>query len=412
MKKSVKLLLIVLFAVQSVVLFSQKHFEKGYFESNDGNKTECLIKNEDWYYTPTNIKYKLLTDDNIKTQNLEDIKEFGIENQVKFIRADVNIDMSPSVLNELSDSKDPIWKKKLIFLKVLVEGRASLYKYNEPGLDRFFYKSDNSSIEQLVNKEYINRQLNTTAINDTFKIQLMQNLICENSKAGRIVYPDYYERDLVKFFISYNQCSDPGFKVVKPFVKRDILNVSLFGGINSSSVSVKNDAATYYNVDFNQQLNYQVGAGIEYILPISKNQWSIIMEPVYNQFNSSKNTDAGSRTIDYKAISLSLKAKYYFFLNDKCKIFIKGGLHSIYTYNFDSHYTFQLSSGGKFDYALLEHRPSLGLSAGIEYGRLFTEFEYLRNHDLMSTNVVFSTLLNRVSISVGYKIIKLSSKKK
>ena len=271
-------------------------------------------------------------------------------------------------MSELSDSKNPIWKKKLVFFKVLVEGKASLYMYKEPGLERFFYKQDTMDIEQLINKEYVNRQNNTTAVNDTFKIQLMQNLICENSKESSGEYPDYYEKDLVKYFIRYNQCSYPGFKVVRNIIKRDILNVSLFGGINSTSVTIQNAAATYYNTDFKQTLTYHAGFGTEYILPISKNQWSVIMESVYNQFNSSNQTFAGSRTIDYKALSFSLYAKYYLFLNEKCKIFIKGGVHSIYTHNFNSYYTFQLSNGGKFDYPLKD-RSDFRMAVGIEYQR-------------------------------------------
>ena len=80
--------------------------------------------------------------------------------------------------------------------------------------------------------------------------------------------------------------------------------------------------------------------------------------------------------------------------------------------NFNSHYTFQLSYGGNFDYKLKEQRPDIGIGIGIEYRRLFAEFDYLKNHDIMSDNVIFSSKLSRLSISVGYKIFKLSSKKK
>jgi len=100
MKNLVRTVFIVMFAFQSAALFAQMHFEKGYFESNDGSITKCLIKNEDWYKTPNQFKYKLLTEDNIQLKKIDEIKEFGIDNQTKYIRADVNVDMSPSTLNE------------------------------------------------------------------------------------------------------------------------------------------------------------------------------------------------------------------------------------------------------------------------------------------------------------------------
>jgi hypothetical protein len=412
MKKILKPALIILFAVQSVALFAQIHFEKGYFESNDGSKTQCLIKNEDWYKNPTEIKYKLLTENNIQVKKIDDIKEFGIDNQSKYLRANVNVDISPSTLSELSDSKNPIWKKKLVFLKVLVEGKASLYLYREPGLERFFYKRDTLAIEQLINKEYINRQQTTTAINDTFKIQLMQNVACQNSKVSTDEYPDYYEKDLVKYFIRYNQCSDPGFKVVKRVIKRDILNVSLFGGINSSSLTITNESESLLNADFKQTQSFHAGAGIEYIIPFAKNQWSILLESVYNQFQSGCQTNEVNKAIDYKALSFAVYAKYYLFLNDKSKIFIKGGVHSIYTDNFNSQYYVGSSYIGGYGYAVEEQRPAIVMGIGAEYRRFFAEFEYFTNQDVMSNSASFNTNLSRLSFSVGYKIFKLSSKDK
>lgn len=251
-------------------MFAQIHYEKGYFVSNDGSKTQCLIKNDDWYKNPIEFKYKLLTDNNIQIGKITDIKEFGIDNQSKYFRANVNVDISPSTLSELRDSRNPIWEKKLVFLKVLAEGKASLYVYRESGLERFFYKTDTSAIEQLIHKEYINRRQNTTDANDTFKIQLIQNVVSESSKVSTVDYPDYYEKDLKKYFIRYNQCSDPDFEVVKPAIDRDILNVSLFGGINSSSLTIDN--VDTYSMDFKTKQTPYAGFGVEYILPFFKNQ--------------------------------------------------------------------------------------------------------------------------------------------
>jgi len=79
-KKKLNPALIVLFVFLSTTLIAQIHYEKGYFESNDGNKTQCLIKNEDWYKTPNEFKYKLLTDNDIQVKKIDDIKEFAIDN--------------------------------------------------------------------------------------------------------------------------------------------------------------------------------------------------------------------------------------------------------------------------------------------------------------------------------------------
>jgi opacity protein-like surface antigen len=411
MKNVLRPVLAVLLVVQSFALCAQIHYEKGYFVSNDGSKTQCLIKNEDWYKNPTEFKYKLLIDNNIQIGKIADIKEFGIDAQSKYIRADVNVDVSPSTLSDLSESRNPVWEKNLVFLKVLVEGKATLYSYKGKGLERFFYKTDDLGIEQLIYKEYFKSD-HTTAVNDTFKIQLIHNVVCESSKVSTDEYPDYYEKDLVKYFIRYNQCSDPSFKVVESTVIRDILDVSLFAGINSSSLSINNETASYLSADFKSTQTVRIGAGIEYVLPFAKNQWSLLMESEFNQSKSNYQTDAGKRTIDYKALSISLVAKYYFFLNDDWKIFVKGGIHSIYADNFNSHYFIQPSySTSEYNFAVTE-RPNILMGVGAEYRRFFAEFEYFTNQDVMSNSASFSTNLSRLSISVGYKIFKLRSKGK
>ena len=39
--------------------FAQISFEKGYFINNANQKTNCLIKNQDWKDNPTEFEYKL-----------------------------------------------------------------------------------------------------------------------------------------------------------------------------------------------------------------------------------------------------------------------------------------------------------------------------------------------------------------
>jgi len=177
-------------------------------------------------------------------------------------------------------------------------------------------------------------------------------------------------------------------------------------------LTITNESASFYNADFKQTQTFHAGAGIEYILPLAKNQWSILMESVYNQFKSNYQTVEWDRTIDYKALSFSVYAKYNLFLSDKWKMFIKGGIHSIYADNFNSHYFFQSSYVGKYDFVIEEHSPDIVMGVGAEYRRFFAEFEYFTNQDVMTNSASFNTNLNRLSFSVGYKIFKLSSKDK
>ena len=129
---------ILLFCFITVRAFGQITFEKGYIIDNNNRKVECLIKNSDWKNNPKEFDYKLSDNDSPKKGNLSTIKEFSVPGVMKFIRVDTKIDRSPMDESVLSDSINPDWSSERLFLKVLVEGKASLYFYQEDLFWRFF----------------------------------------------------------------------------------------------------------------------------------------------------------------------------------------------------------------------------------------------------------------------------------
>ena len=83
-----------LLTILSFSCFAQIQFEDGYFISNDGKKTDCLIKNIDWKNNPNEFLYKVSKDAAIKTATISDVAEFGIVNISKYQRFDVDVDQS------------------------------------------------------------------------------------------------------------------------------------------------------------------------------------------------------------------------------------------------------------------------------------------------------------------------------
>ena len=185
MKKEILLLLT---AILSLNCYSQISFEKGYFINNNEEKIQCFIKNVDWENNPKDFKYKLLEKSDPKTASIAQIKEFGIYNYSKYIRSNVNIDRSSENVNKLSNSKRPIFQEEELFLKVLVESKASLYQYVDNNLNRFFYNKDNSNIEQLIFKSYKTTDLdkNNRYRNNRYRQQLWVDLKCPNFRTSKI----------------------------------------------------------------------------------------------------------------------------------------------------------------------------------------------------------------------------------
>ena len=182
MKKNLIALLLIVLSLNS---YSQIKFEKGYIIHNKGNKETCLIKNLDWKNNPTKIKYKTSETGEVKIAKLANILEFGIDNFSKYIRVTIDIDRSTENLNDVSEERNPIFKKETLLLQTLVEGKVSLYKYTDGYVIRYFYRIDNQPIKQLVYKLY--KTLDAKILkNENYKQQLINSMVTKNQKCTNV----------------------------------------------------------------------------------------------------------------------------------------------------------------------------------------------------------------------------------
>jgi len=387
--------------------FSQISFEKGYFINNSGQKIECSIKNLDWKRNPKEFEYKSSEEDNNIKANILSVKEFGIYNVSKYLRSTVNIDRSSKVLGQMTRIKEPIFKEEQLFLKVLVEGKASLFKYVDGNLVRFFYKVDDSIIDQLIFKKYITKD-NQVVTNVIFRQQLLNDLKCGVVNIDDFHKINYNDNRLIDFFIKYNQCSNSEYKSFENKNKEDHFNLSLKVGLNDSSLDIKSFRSAFANrdTDFGSQTGFKIGLELEYILPFNKNKWSIYLEPTYQKYEAEKellNIPTATIPIDdkitvnYTSVELPIGVRHYMFLNNNSKLFINAAL------------IFDLSSS-KFDFERLpdlEIRGDNNLTFGLGYkfkDRYSLEFRHATTRDLLSVQSAWSAGYKTSSIIFGYTI--------
>ena len=77
----------LLFLFLGIKTLAQTHYAKGYFINESNEKFDCLIKNIDWKDNPTSFKYKLNSSSESQKKSIKIVKEFGIYNHVKFLKA-------------------------------------------------------------------------------------------------------------------------------------------------------------------------------------------------------------------------------------------------------------------------------------------------------------------------------------
>lgn len=161
----------------SNLISAQVKFKKGYYINNEGEKTNCFIKNNDWKHNPIEFNYQLEENNStLSSKTIDEVKEFGIDGIVKFVRETLPIDQSSQNFQSLTITSAPDFKTETVFLKVLVEGNSNLYYYENEYISRYFY-SVNGKIEQLIFKKYKN-QNGDNAFNEQYKRQLFTTFIC------------------------------------------------------------------------------------------------------------------------------------------------------------------------------------------------------------------------------------------
>ena len=355
MKKLFLTLTTVLF---STFLFAQINFEKGYIITERGNRLEVFIKNEDWKNNPTSIDYKNSLESDKESISIESIKEFGIENTSKYVKFTVNIDVSPIHLSKLDRDKEPNFEEKTILLKTLVEGPASLYKFEKGNNRKYFYKTNDKDIEQLVFKEY--RYKNYVKSNNHFRQQIYNNLKCDHISNDKIRNIKYEEKSLTKLFKAYNSCKDPNYKEKFKKTKESVFHLNIRPGISLMSMSSYIENSPNSTVEFDKKASWRIGLEGEFILPFNNDKWSIFAEVAYQKYTSegkfiNYSGSLANQEIDYSYLDIAIGPRFYLFLNEKSKFFI------------DLAYIPNLALNKEYENLEITNSANLGLGIGFKY---------------------------------------------
>jgi hypothetical protein len=415
MKKQI--LVVVLISIFSIQSYAQLNFEKGYFIDESDNRVECLIKNNDWKNNPKEFRYKLTQNDEDQQATIQTIKEFGVYDEFKYIKAKIDIDRSSDIVSKLSDKKEPVFEEEVLFLKVLIEGKASLYQYYEDNLKRYFYKLDDAEIKQLVYKRYAVYDYNNKTIaanvilkNNTYKQQLLKNLSCETTDINDYRRLRYAKSDLKKMIIAYNNCKGADYVNYELNQNKIKINLNLRPGINNSAFEIK-DLTELRNTDFGSNTSFRFGIEAEFLLPTNNNRWGLIIEPTYRSYESEVTKEASNVSggifisrMDYRSIELPVGARHYFNLSEKSKIFVN--VSYVFDFDFDSKVEFFRGDNSLLPLSTLEIETlNFAIGVGYKYNDKFgIEFRYFTNESILKGLDSSVSEFNTISVIFGYTL--------
>lgn len=410
-------LLFLTFLFSSLYSLAQIKYEQGYYIDNGGNRIDGLIKNVGWNDNPNEFEFKLTENSEAKTLEIEDVIEFGILDFLKYERHITKIDRSSDNTTRLSSQRAPEFETKQIFLKILVDGKADLFGYQDKDVKRFFYRIGDEVLVPLVFKRYIDYDVKDVVrkvpqqnvrTNNQFKQQLKSNLNCDLVSDARYNLMDYRASFLESYFVDYNYCEKSPVINYSGRKKRDWLNLTLRLGMshNSFSVGRVNFSSPSINGDYGSDVSPRYGIEFEFFLPVNNNKWSIFFEPTYQEFEAKKDGELTFAMANYNTIEVPLGLRYYMFLNDKSKIFIN--FSTAFVINGESKIElFRTSSGNSISTREIngtEEYYSFGTGYNFN-NKLSLEFRYNTKRDLLGDTKFYTSNFNEsLSVILGYSI--------
>ncbi|KAF0198578.1 MAG: tRNA modification GTPase [Bacteroidetes bacterium] len=336
-----KLFLTFLYVIISIFTQAQNTFEKGYYLNDGGQKTEGLIKIQDWRKNPADFQFKASDEAQPVRMTIDSITEFGVTGMSRYIRKKVKIDRSGELIGELSIYREPVFNEEVLFLRMVVEGKHRLYEYiTTNNLKRYFIESDNSAIEQLICKSYLFDNKNVGKNND-FRKQLWLHLRCDDVSMTQVEKAEYEINSLTRLFEKFNQCEHAEFTRYERKARYDNFNLTFRPGLNISTFEIKNPVIEDQVVNIGAKAGFQIGCEVEFILPFRKNKWALLVEPGYMLFEAKGSSRWTTADVKYHSVELPVGIRYYLLNGKTSRIFINGSVVLSHSVNSEIFYYYQ-----------------------------------------------------------------------
>ena len=375
-------------------------FEKGYIIDINNERKECLIKNMGWQYNPNEFEYKFSENSTVLKGTLTNIEEFGIDSHGKYIRKQIKIHRSEDRLQDLGFRREPEWSNETLFLRVLIEGKVTLFSYDDGEIQRFFYQKEGSDIEQLIHKSYRLKNSQKIHRNDNFKQQLWAYVNCVDRPQEKYRNLRYSRKELVQYFLEENNCEGGKFDLLYGIAKRKAFKLKITPGLKYSNASFSGSSG---GATFQNELSFRLGLEVEFILPFNNNKWTVFSEPLYQSYYSKQNKQSPvTLLVDYKSIEVPIGIRYYIFIKSDLKLFFNGAYSFVYRLP---------SSGIRFsdrmeNYLDVNTKTNLGFGLGATIRDRFS-FEFRYHTPMKITQYLnWNSSFKSSSLIIGYTFFR------
>jgi hypothetical protein len=309
---------------------------------------------------------------------------------LRYVSAEVLIDYTPKDPNKVGSDRFPVWVKERLFLKVIVDAKASLYSVSRKDVERFFFRSEsNDTIRQLIYKPY-KASGSEIRFNKTYQAQLTSELSCEGLGSAPSGV-DYTLSSLRQYFNKYNGCR--GVTVEKAEVKRKSeFHLSLTPGFDNSEFLAESPGDILH---YQKEASFRLGVEFEFILPFNSRKWAVILEPTYQSYKTSVPFDASVVSLEMPA-----GARHYIYLGDKSKIFLNAACVFDFPLKTEAQYQRTVEAADASKSLVM----NFAFGAGFKYSRFGVEGRYYTSRSRLDTNSGRFLVQQKTSVILSFRL--------
>lgn len=330
--KNFLILLMLLFTING---FSQNGYVNGYVVKNSGDTLRGQIYFPGWDITPGKIQFRQANaaEEQFSASQLKMFSISGIDN---YISGFVTLDASPVNDGSLLTVDSSILHTDSIFLRVVVNGSASLYYYRSGDQKQHFLIGKNNAINELIYHRYNVMQNGLQYVREDRKFigQLTYYLSDCPEMKNSFDNLKYSESSLQPLFVTYANCKGSNNTFI---AKQNSISarVGVLAGASFSSVTFKGDGfEDIQDASFKTAIGPVFGVKLDfYLIPKNKNYSlydDLEFQPV--SFTGHSSSSVGNVIffdntfrIDADYLFLNTMFRYYFSQSD-WKPFINAGI--------------------------------------------------------------------------------------
>ncbi len=389
--------------ISTIYTFAQRSLEEAYIILANKDTLKGKIDNKYWVKTPKSI-YFVNSAGTSKEIDIEEIIEFKIKNQNRYVLKTVSFDKTPWVNEELSsNSERVIVTDTTILLEELIVGKINLYHTTDLKNKRHFYVSKDGELSELIDHYYLKLkdskeyEVHVPLYKGQLKNLTLDSPILTNQK---IDY-DFTIKDMVKLVNAYNQSFGGSVNENKNMNETNIIHYTLKIGYNSYKYNAYSSASnSLVYAQKNGLSNISAGVGILIDIPSNRKKYAIGVDVYYAfyeelaKYNSSQYPPKNA-----SLLGVSFLPQYSIYKNDQKQLsfFIQVG-PSI---------ELQLAKRKEYDYPTSDTYSSMiGYQAGVglKINKFILGLNFAQNNTGWPESYYVSGATTKMGIAVGYFI--------